>query len=553
MFGFKNLNSGKIRVKLLATLLVLTLTFANFVLAISHIGESIAGIADVTFDVYFTNADGAKVEQADISSQEINLHVSVNVQNGGNLKNAVIKIEDTNFRFKDKPELTEIKIESVPVSKNIPIIARHDELYNLELLNMQSQIRLTGEYEDKDGNVEPLDISKPAKITWTSNEITKEDIDLSQEVITNKIYNIDGKNKRVVQLLVKSKIKDNKAPLESSIIEISNPKTGETTPVPANIKVASYGTKATNGKCLYSITQQNEKTIIEILNKAQDNIVSWKKDAEDIFVVTYIYDYNEEENVELSTFSSDIKNTVNVYGRTEAAVEKINQLPSTTVSEKGNIVNLETSITEKIYKGKMYIGEDTAYQEKSILYVSYSEVANTITIEDEADTILATAEEGQEPNSVSGISTYYKTTKINKADAKKVLGEGTITVYNAEDKTTPIQEIALAEETEGNYYTISYGEGVNKITIAMSSAKTEGTIEIINEKAIKVTSTETDISNLVLSAEQLKTNKKLLVTDEITVEENTNNIEIVNLDVTNTANLEEPKTTFDISVANEKL
>lgn len=32
MFNFKNSNSGKIRVKLLATLLVLTLTFANFAL-----------------------------------------------------------------------------------------------------------------------------------------------------------------------------------------------------------------------------------------------------------------------------------------------------------------------------------------------------------------------------------------------------------------------------------------------------------------------------------------------------------------------------------------
>ena len=32
MFNFKNSNSGKIRVKLLATLLVITLTFANFAL-----------------------------------------------------------------------------------------------------------------------------------------------------------------------------------------------------------------------------------------------------------------------------------------------------------------------------------------------------------------------------------------------------------------------------------------------------------------------------------------------------------------------------------------
>lgn len=32
MFNLKNLNTGKIRVKMLATLLILTLTFANFAL-----------------------------------------------------------------------------------------------------------------------------------------------------------------------------------------------------------------------------------------------------------------------------------------------------------------------------------------------------------------------------------------------------------------------------------------------------------------------------------------------------------------------------------------
>lgn len=32
MFNLKNLNSGKMRVKVLATLLILTLTFANFAL-----------------------------------------------------------------------------------------------------------------------------------------------------------------------------------------------------------------------------------------------------------------------------------------------------------------------------------------------------------------------------------------------------------------------------------------------------------------------------------------------------------------------------------------
>lgn len=40
MFNLKNLNSGKMRVKVLATLLILTLTFANFALLRNIYGES---------------------------------------------------------------------------------------------------------------------------------------------------------------------------------------------------------------------------------------------------------------------------------------------------------------------------------------------------------------------------------------------------------------------------------------------------------------------------------------------------------------------------------
>ena len=488
------------------------------------------------------------------------MHVSVNVQNEGYLKNAVIELVDANIKFKNNPDETSIKLSDLKqtdkgLSVEIPVIAKDDETCNLALLNMQSQIKLTGEYIDEQGNVTEIDITKEVKMAWSANELAKEDIFLTQEVITNKIYNINGDNKRVVQLLVKSKIENNKAPVESSIIEISNPQIEGITLI--DVKVASYGTEATNGKnSLWTSTSAEGKTNIEILNNANnENIVSWKKNAEDIFVVTYIYEYSEEENVELSTFVSDVKNTVEVYGRTETALEKTNQLPLEVVEEKGNIVNLETSITEDIYKGKMYIGEDTTYQEKSILYVPYSEVANTITIEDLSDIALTAKEEGAEPNTVSEISTYYKTTKINKADAIKILGANvTITIYNAEDKTTPIQTIDLAtEEIEEDYYTVSYNTGINKVSIIMSEAKAEGTIEIINEKAIKVTSEETDITNIVLSAAQLKTNKNLLVTDSITVNETTTNVNIVNSNVTYTANLLEPKTTFDISLDKELL
>ena len=560
MFNFKNSNSGKITVKLLATLLVLTLTFANFSLLGSYVGQAIAAeinlanqddktnSENVKFAVYLDEVNsGVKEKTADINSQEMKLYVSVSVQDSGYLQNAAIELVDTNFKFRDNPELTKVKLGSIQaekgIVKGIPVVAKNDESYNLALLDMQSQIKLTGEYVDGAGNVTDIDTTKAVKIAWTANELTNEDVVLSQEVITNKIYNIDGANKRVVQLQVKSKIQDNKAPVKSSVIEIENPQIGID---PEEVKVASYGTEATNGmESLWTSKTENGVTSIEILNNANDDgIVSWRKNAEDIFVVTYIYDYVEEENVELSTFVSNVKNTVEVYGRTEETLENTNELSLEAIAEEGNIVKLENSITKDLYKGKMYIGEDTTYEEKTMLYVPYSEIANTITIEDKKDVALAATEEGQEPGIVEGISTYYKTTKINKEDAQKVLGtEGTIKVYNAEDKTEAIQEIALSEEVEGDYYTVSYGEDVSKIVIEMTSAKAEGAIEILNEKVIIITD-----NSEVAKAVQIKTNKNLLVTDTIIIEENSNTIEIENLDVVNTVSLLEPKTTFGVSL-----
>jgi len=544
----------------------------------SYLGEAIAAEIDlssqgnetqsenVKFNVYLDEVDSTVKEKiADISSSEINLYISVNVQDEGYLNNPVIELVDTNFKLKNKPEVTSFKLaDSIQpgekgTAKGIQVIAKNDESYDLSLLDMQSKIRLTGEYVDGQGYVTPIDTIKEVKITWTSNQLTKEDIELSQEVITNKIYNIDGENKRVVQVLVKSKVQDNKVPVESSLIEITNlitDKATNTATIPEDVKVASYGTEATNGesfiefvknvgdtnniKSSWEYSETDGKASIQILNNAEENIVAWTKNAEDIFVVTYVYD----ENVEISTFVSDVKNTVEIYGNTtQTVIEKTNQLSLKTEEEIqaiqgiGNIANLETSITENIYKGKMYIGEDTIYEEESTLYVPFSQIADTITINYSDSRVSNIETTDTTSNVIEAIDTYYKATKINKAQAQKVLGEnGTITVYN-EGVTTPIQTINLSEAIEEDYYTITYEDLTEKtITIRMSAAQTDGKIEIINEKVINVTDT-----TVVKDATNLESTINLTVVDE-------NQNTVVDTKNPNTANLVEPKTTFNASV-----
>lgn len=498
---------------------------------------------NVKFDVYLDEADrNVKEKSADINSEDMKLYVSASVQGGGYLNNAQIELVNTNFKLKNNPEVTKFKLDSIQsekgLVKELPIVAKKDESYNLSLLSSQSQIKLTGEYIDDKGNVTDIDTSKTpkvVKISWTADELTKEDIEISNQVITNKIYNIDGVNKRVVQVLVSSKIKDNKAPVKSSVIEISNPEIGAT---PEEVKVAAYSTKATNGKTSlefadgisskYEYKVEEGKTYITVENNAvEEHVVAWAKDAQDKFVVTYIYD----EAAVVAPFISNVKNTVDVYGRTTGTIEEESQIRLEELADVGDITEVESNVTKNIYKGKMYIGEETSFETKANIYVPYSKIANTITTQDLGDEVLAGEELAE------GIGTYYKTTKINKAEALKILGEeGTIKVYNAEDKTAPIQEISLSEETEGDYYTFFYEENVSKIAIEMSAAISEGTIGIVNEKAIKVSNT--DIAKTVT---QLKTNTNLNVTD-------VNGTAIVNVNAQAVAELVEPKTAFNMTL-----
>ena len=397
---------------------------------------------------------------------------------------------------------------------------------------MVSEIKLTGEYIDGSGKVTDIDVVKSVKIEWTTNEIKGEDIELSQEVITNKIYNINGADKRVVQLLVTTSLKDNKAPIKTSTIEIPNPETGIN---PEEVKVASYGTESTNGKSsiefadgensAWEYNEEEEKTYITVNNNIveEDNTVSWVKNSQDKYVVTYIYGETEEIT---SPSISNVKNTMEIYGRS-GGIEKSISIELGKLEEIGDVVTLENSITNNIYKGKMYIGEETEYKTKENIYVPYSQLASKITLESQAD----------QTNIEGEANTYYKETIINKAEALKVLGtEGTITIYNAENKTVPLKEIKLSEETEEENYVVEYEGTVRSIVIETSKAVSEGIIEITNTKAIKI-----DNLDNIKEIQTLTNTSNIIVANE---EETA----IVNTNKTKTANFVEPTTSFDISI-----
>ena len=488
---------------------------------------------NVKFIAYLDENDRTKNQiSKNIDADDLNLFVAISVQGEGRLENPKIEFSNSNFELKDGSNLFEKNIETISsengISFGLPIVARKNSEYNLSLLNMVSEIKLTGEYIDNSGNVTDINTTKNVNIEWTTNEMAEEQVTLSQEVITNRVYNIEGTNKRIVQVLVKSNINENKAPVKTTKLEIQDPEIGTT---PEQVKVTAKNTLATNGKSniefansvdsKYEYKQEEGKTYIEVLNNPNaENNVSWTKNTADEFIVTYIY--NEETTI--LPFTSKAKSTIELYGRTNGAIEKENEITLDNMETMGNVDTLETAMTGKIYKGNMYIGEDTNYQTAWSMFVTYPELAKKIVLQD-------TTEQETE-----NLSTYYRSTKINKAQALELLGEeGTIKVYNAEDLNAPIAEVILSEQNE-EYITINYQTKPNKIVIETTEAVKEGKLEILNEKAINVLKTEG-----IEEISQLSSSVKLLTTDG-------ENKEVTNLIKTSTADLLEPETTIEVNL-----
>ena len=456
---------------------------------------------NVSFIAYLDKNDRSKNQiSKNIDAEDLSLFVTLSVQGGGKLENSKIEFSNSNFELRDEKNTFEKTIGTIPSEKGLtielPIVARKDSNYNLSLLNMISQINLTGEYIDNSGNITDIDTTKKVNIEWTVTELKGEQVELSQEVITNKIYNIDGANKRIIQVLVKSNLVGNVAPVKSTKLEIETPDIGTK---PEQVKVAAKNTLATNGKTniefansvdsKYEYLEEEGKINIEVLNNADEsNNVSWQKNVADEFVVTYVYG----EETQVVPFTSNVKSTIEVYGKSNVTLQKEKSMTLGAIEEKGDIVALDTAITDKIYKGYMYIGEDTNYETRMEAFVSYSDLANKIVLTDNGENI-----------DVENLSTYYKVTKINKAKALDLLGsEGIIKIYNGENPETLIKEVKLSEENQEEI-TIKYEENISKIIIETSKAVKEGYLEISNEKVMKVSNTEGIEQEIHVSSEAI--------------------------------------------------
>lgn len=467
----------------------------------------------ITFNAQILDSEGKEVKEADIMS-ELNLHLSIAVKEG-NLKNVNLDLSNCNFKLKDESGIDQINAGETK-ELDFKIVARNDDQFKLDLLNMESKIKLTGTYSN-DNKTEEVNKEKTVSVKWNAQELYNMDDEtrkatkvLENEIITNKTYTIDGEEKRVVQVKIKSGIKDNIYPIEKTQITANPLESGkkeegkfvaENELKAEKVEVVAYSTKATNGKdgsANFGKTEENKlgswkydsesgKITITVNNsKDENNCVEWAKNAVDEFVITYIY--NEESVKNVNAFRTVVESNLKLY--TDEGEHKKTVRYWVTNTEKAMPIELNIQAPESLSKRNIQKGE--SFAEAWTLNISNTQIGGDILAVSKIDKLNIADSEDIKP------VTHYNATYINKEDFINILGEnGEIVILNmatGEELGKITKESTI--ENNDKILGISYSENASQIGVQISKPVKAGKLSIASRKTLNISSVEEYVSKI---------------------------------------------------------
>ena len=506
----------KIVKKILAILLVIMLISTDFFVLGSNLisyaaeSDSATNNKNIDFSTYFKDAKGEKVDtlQTSIKAEDLKLYAEITVKNEGYLSNATLELEDSNFNIKNNILSDSIasidgnKVTLKQINAGTTVVVELDiepaigDTLTEEMLLKASDVKLTGRYMETSYKGLSIDATRAVSLNLQADESAS--AELETDIITNKIFSIDGTNKRIVQVLVRSRLSDNQYPIKQTTISVDVPTLSEKEP--EKVDVVSLGTMATNGKTsLETEDWKNENGKVEITLKNEDSTIQWNKDSYDELVVTLTYeDGVDASKVEINTNSEiTVHNSGTKYTATYTkGIENF---------EPNGIITTQSKISsDGIYKGQIASNISAQYNTTTILRLTNAEIPEKITIKEEPD-VLTTE------NTELAVNTKYISTKINKERMLEILGQdGNISIENGSTKALVNKD---SEVDENGDVVISYQNPGSELIITTSKPEKAGILDINNTKAI----TENSYTTAQLDAiKTLKT--KNTVTGTISVD-----------------------------------
>lgn len=538
-----------------AIALIITLTMANvLVLCDSIVSYAANAISEtkstshknVEFMAYFKDSNGNKVSSLDekTNSEDMKMYLQVSVKQNGYF-NGQISLKNSNFKFKtdiqndivNKIDENNIYLNQINAgdTKEIEVGIEFvkDSEFDLSLISIESKLGLSGIYRDETEKNISITATRTVRLHMVS-PYQKGDNILSQEVITNKILNYNGVDKKVVQIKVTSGIKDNLFPIKATSLEIVAPKILDK--FPKTVLVSSVDNLTTNNKKLsddmWNYNTETGTMNITINNENAENKVSWLREGNDTFIITYIFD----ETGRFEEQSNKISSKIELYDDNKTVFTASHEMGLSN-EEKDSIFKIEQVQNEtSIYKGKLYYGIDREFTYKTILNTNLLGVASSVNILDK--------------DSNSTIKSIYKTTKINKQKMIDILGKnGRITIVNADTNKQLAIIDAQTEVNENGDIIVEYKENVENIKMILTAPQKIEKLEIENTKTIVNANKNTikTANEIVLNVEGTYTS----VDKENNIEETESKIELKETETS--AKLEINKTELSTMTTNQNV
>ena len=478
--------------------IILSLTLYYFVLigftAISYAIDLVqTNNYNIDFSAYFINENGEKtsVKEKSINENEY-LYVDIMVKNEGYF-NGYIGLNNNNFNIVNaiqSDNIDEISGNTVKLkqinsgeTQTIKLLIEpvKDDLINRTSFNANTGVVLSGDYVNsrniETNNSTQINGTTEVNMLWKSSEDISSE--LEAEVLTNSIYDLNGEQKRIIQLLINSRIRNNEYPVDKTSIKINGFQNAE------QIKVLARNTEATNNQLIFTDNNYEYDKTNNIININVDNnnsdSISWKKDCTDTFVVTYVLDK------EAIITNQNILINSNILTYDQKSLESNKNIIVN--EEKDCIVTSDLMVKENpIYKGKLYTGEDRTYQTETKVYMNYVDLTDKVIVDEKVSKYVQNETE-------IDANIVYKTTTISKNNFISILGEnGYITIKD--ENGTLIGNINSNIDTDENGNLIlNYNTEAKGLVIETSKPIKDGTLNFVHTKTIKNAELTRDVIN----------------------------------------------------------
>ena len=295
------MRKNKILEKLLAIILIFTLTSTNFAFVTKAYASSIVetifgggtstGHKNVSFDAYFAAGDTAEsLVVSEVNNEDLAISVKLDVQDSGYLKDAKVEILEAEegigliFEVKGFEELPDLvqgfdnnclefqQINNSPesVAVLIPIEYKNERYVNEDKLSKDCVVRFTGIYVDDDGEENEVSRDVDLTVAWKDTREVKVEttatkfIDYGRGVILQTMVKVDNSQEEKTKNL----------PVKESEVILTAPALNEI--YPSKATVVANTTEGTNGLIAgevkfdennWSYNQEENKLTIKVTNE----------------------------------------------------------------------------------------------------------------------------------------------------------------------------------------------------------------------------------------------------------------------------------------------